>query len=215
MHRRTRLVLALLSACAGGMDILALVALGGVFTGSATGDIIRIGHGVGTCAWRVMATAGVALTGFALGVWIWARFLGTPEAVSPRALLLGTVAELLLLITFAVGWVLTEGQPSTHGVAPALLFVGALAMGAQSSVSMTLGGSTTFMTGVLANAIAGLATKAPPRRTLSPLIQPAALLVGVILTTLAFTRRPELAALLPLGFATLAVLAGSVGRRRR
>ncbi|PSK88926.1 uncharacterized protein DUF1275 [Murinocardiopsis flavida] len=80
--RWTAVLLALLTACAGGVDLLSVVVLGGVFSGVITGDLIHVGHGLGTAAWGAAGTAAAAIGGFGAGVAVWTRIV-TPPLTAP------------------------------------------------------------------------------------------------------------------------------------
>ena len=64
---RRSVALALLTACAGSMDLLSVAVLGGVFSGIITGNLVHAGHGVGTGHWPLAATAAGAVAAFATG----------------------------------------------------------------------------------------------------------------------------------------------------
>ncbi|WP_170140871.1 DUF1275 family protein [Allonocardiopsis opalescens] len=212
-HRRTLAVLLLLTGCAGGVDLLSVVVLGGVFAGIITGDLIHVAHGLGTAAWRTAATAAVAVAGFGAGVVAWARLVG-PRGGGPVRHLTGAMAaETAVLAAFAAAWALVGGRPDGLAEQLALLAAAAAAMGGQSVVARTLGSSTTYLTGTFTAALSELANGGPAAATLAPLARLGALLLGAVAATLALDVLPAAAPAVPLACAVAALLCRVVRRR--
>ncbi|WP_433274415.1 DUF1275 family protein [Pseudonocardia xinjiangensis] len=159
-RRWAGIVPAMLAACAGAVDLLALAGLGGAFAGVVTGNLVTAAYGVGTGNFRLITPAGTAVAAFAVGVLAWARLWhARPQAVVGMLL-----AELALLVVVAVGWIVTGAHPEPLA-ALILLAVAALAMGGQSVAALRLQASTTYMTGTLVSALQDVVTgRAGPRR---------------------------------------------------
>lgn len=213
--RWTAVLLALLTACAGGVDLLSVVVLGGVFSGVVTGDLIHVGHGLGTAAWGAAGTAAAAVAGFGVGVGIWARMVAPPEGGPARRVTGALFAEVAVLAAFTAGWVLVAGRPGSAPVQISLLVTSAVAMGGQSALARTLGGPTTYLTGTFTAAMAALATGGPASAVLNPLVRPVCLLLGAVAATLVLGTLPWAAALVPLTCAVAALLWRCSRPRRR
>lgn len=184
------------------MDLLAIVVLGGVFSGIITGNLVHAGQYVGTAYWRGAGTALAAVAAFAVGVWVWARLLGPPErAEHPRSRLL-LAAQTAVLGAFALVWAYMDGVPPGAWATLAMLVVAALTMGAQSAWARASGASTTYLTGALASAMTDWATGAGLRAHRAALIRLGALMVGAMATMLVLVSWPWAAALVPLGCVT-------------
>lgn len=202
---RRAAALALLTACAGGMDLLAIAVLGGVFSGIITGNLVHAGQDLGTGHWWGALTALGAVAAFGTGVWLWARSLGRPGQATHRRTraLLGTQTALLAL--FALVWLLVEGAPARPWGTTALLGWAAFTMGAQSAWARTLGVTTTYLSGALTTTLAGWANGDPLRRHRGALTRLGALSVGALATTLVLLALPWAAALPPAGCALAAL----------
>lgn len=198
---RATTALALLAACAGGMDLLSIVVLGGVFSGVITGNLVHVGQGLGTGHLLGAATAMAAVTAFGTGVWTWARLLGPSATVSHRRRTALLAAHTGLLSLFALAWALVGGAPPGHGIALALLAVSAFAMGAQSAWARTAGASTTYLTGTLASALAGWAQGDPLGAHGGAIARLAALTAGALTTMILLNAWPWSAPLLSLACA--------------
>ncbi|TCK21563.1 DUF1275 family protein [Pseudonocardia endophytica] len=142
--RSTAIVLALMAACAGVVDLWAVTSLGGAFAGVVTGNLVTVGRALGLLDVRDLVAPAVAVVGFAVGVGVWS-FARRRRA--PVLVLLAS--ELVLLVALAVAWPL-------DAPAPVLLAVASIAMGGQSSIALDLGESTTYLTGTLTGAVAAL-----------------------------------------------------------
>ncbi|GAB3713813.1 DUF1275 family protein [Nocardiopsis oceani] len=210
VHTRTPIrratALALLTACAGGMDLLSIAVLGGVFSGIITGNLVHAGQNLGSGHWLVAATALAAVAAFGAGVWVWARLLGPADRANPRRTTALLATEVALLTVFTTAWILLAGAPPHHTAATALLVLAAFCMGAQSAWARTTGASTTYLTGTLATALAGWATGDPFRAHRAAITRLSTLFVGALATMLVLLAWPWAAALLPLGCALTALV---------
>ncbi|WP_017586324.1 YoaK family protein [Nocardiopsis ganjiahuensis] len=198
---RAATALVLLAACAGGMDLLSIVVLGGVFSSVITGNLVHAGHGLGAGHLLGAATATAAVTAFGAGVWVWARLLGPPTALSHRRRTALLAAHTTLLALFALAWGLLGGDPPTHGATLALLAPAAFSMGAQSAWTHTAGASTTYLTGTLTSALAGWALGDRLSAHGGALARLAALVTGALATVLLWEAVPWAAPLWPLACA--------------
>jgi uncharacterized membrane protein YoaK (UPF0700 family) len=207
-------VLALLAACAGVVDVWAVVALGGAFAGVVTGNLVTAGHALAVAEPARLLPPAVAVAGFVVGVALWSLL----RRRWPTAVSVPLVAELVVLVVLAVAW------PLAPGATLPLLAGAALAMGGQSSVAQLLGQSTTYMTGTLTGAVSDLATG--DGRRWPALRQLGAIVLGAVAGGLALAYLPAvvpalahlpvvvpaLAALL--AAAAAAVVVRAVGDRR-
>ena len=169
---RNRLPEIALAACAGASDLLAVLTHGGAFASVITGNLILVGAESVTGGGLDMLAPATAVGGFAIGVAIWS-LLGRSR---PQAVVGLLAAELVLLIGYAVGWLMTAGQPGTVTGAVMLAAV-AGAMGGQSVVSLRMRAYTTYLTGALTTAVQDLIAHTSERR-LTGLRQLAALVAG-------------------------------------
>nr|WP_062341104.1 DUF1275 family protein [Herbidospora sakaeratensis] len=132
-----------LACCAGAVDLFTFLELGGAFAGIITGNVVTAASG----RWIAALTA---VAGFGAGAYAWAvtfRSRRTP----------GLVAELVLLVVVAIGWIGTGTHPDLSGRLVLLALAG-IAMGGQSAMMLGLHPNTTYMTGVLTTSLHDLAT---------------------------------------------------------
>lgn len=193
---RRSAALAALTACAGGMDLLSVTVLGGVFSGITTGNLVHAGHGAGTAQWTLAATAAGAVAAFATGVALASRLIGPAHNQTPARMRLQLALQTTIVAVFAAAWILVGGDPSAL-TSPALLAAAALAMGAQSAWARQNGSSTTYLTGTLTAAVADAATGQGLARHRWALIRLACLLAGATTTTLVLLWWAPAAALVP------------------
>lgn len=195
-------VLALLAACAGVVDVWAVVALGGAFAGVVTGNLVTAGHALAVAEPARLLPPAVAVAGFVVGVALWSLL----RRRWPTAVSVPLVAELVVLVVLAVAW------PLAPGATLPLLAGAALAMGGQSSVAQLLGQSTTYMTGTLTDAVSDLATG--DGRRWPALRQLAAIVLGAVAGGLALAHLPAVVPALAALLAAAAVVVRAVGDRR-
>ncbi|WP_017577333.1 DUF1275 family protein [Nocardiopsis kunsanensis] len=194
MRRST--ALAALTACAGGMDLLSVTALGGVFSGITTGNLVHAGHGAGTAHWPLAATAAGAVAAFATGAALASRTMGPSHEQTRARMRLQLALQTTVVALFAAGWLLVRANPGTL-TSPLLLGTAALAMGAQSAWARQNGTSTTYLTGTLTAAVADTATGQGLARHRWDLTRLACLLAGATTTTLVLVWWAPAAALVP------------------
>ena len=197
---RRSAALAALTACAGGMDLLSITVLGGVFSGIITGNLVHAGHGLGTTHWPLAAIATGAVTAFATGVALASRLMGPPHNQTQPRMRLQLALQTTLVVLFAGLWALVHGKPPTP-ISLLLLAMACLAMGAQSAWARQNGASTTYLTGTLTAAVTDAATGQGLSRHRWALIRLACLLVGAMTTTLALVWWTPAAALGPASYA--------------
>ncbi|ROO84555.1 uncharacterized membrane protein YoaK (UPF0700 family) [Actinocorallia herbida] len=135
---------AVLAACAGATDLLAVATLGGAFAGIVTGNFVNAAWGVTARDAARVVPAVVAVVAFAVGAAVWARVWRRPEG----SLTWPLVCELCLLLVVGVGWLAAGGEPGPWA-SSALLALASAAMGGQSVTALRLPVVTTYMTGML------------------------------------------------------------------
>ncbi|MFE2379722.1 YoaK family protein [Streptomyces sp. NPDC059398] len=200
-------VLPLLAAAAGAVDALAFIALGHVFAGVMTGNLILLAIGLGSGSPGDAAYPLVALTGFALSVVAAGRFCRThgsartdvtsagegPGGHWGRGVLVCLMAEVALLAAVGVAWADAGGHPDGAGRA-ALIAVLSVAMGLQTAAMFAAGPSgapTTYFTGTLSALLTNPSGGRPAGSRL------AALLAGAVGAAALRTWAPAWAALPP------------------
>ncbi|MBE3002428.1 DUF1275 domain-containing protein [Nocardiopsis sp. HNM0947] len=197
---RRPVALAVLTACAGGMDLISVAVLGGVFSGIITGNLVHVGHGLGAGQWTLAATAAGAVAAFAAGVGAASAIMGAPQRRTRSRVRLQLALQTTAVVAFAAAWAALGGEPSTVQ-APALLVLAALAMGAQSAWARESGASTTYLTGTLTAALSDAATGQGLARHRWALARLGFLLAGAAATTVCLIHYPGAAALVPAGCA--------------
>jgi uncharacterized membrane protein YoaK (UPF0700 family) len=151
---RTKIATLIGMAGIGGyVDAVSYLGLGHVFTAAMTGNTVLLALAVGEQDWSAAGRALVALLGFVGGVAVGQVLVGrfTARIQWPRAVSIGLLMELVLLLMLAAGWYFSGTQTGWWGLHP-LIAVSALAMGVQSATARTLGVAavtTTYVTGTL------------------------------------------------------------------
>ncbi|WP_019545702.1 DUF1275 family protein [Streptomyces sulphureus] len=166
---RAQLTLLLLATASGSVDALAFTALGGVFAGVMTGNLVLGGvAAAGAAPPGHIWSAACALGGYAVGTAAvalltrWARSASSaePGRLWPRRVRLAFGAEALVLAVLAGCWIAAGSAPADRW--QTLLVVGyATAMGAQATALLAAGRSgapTTYFTSTLTTLLARLAT---------------------------------------------------------
>jgi uncharacterized membrane protein YoaK (UPF0700 family) len=213
-------LLVVLSAAAGCLDVLCVTRLGGVFASVITGNLVQLGRAMATVDGRLAAGGSAAVGGYALGVAAGTVALrGAGGTGWRRRTSLVVAGETILLTCVAAAWPATGVQPG-RGTAPLLLGVAAMAMGAQSAVTISSGvrgASTTYLTGTLTDAVRALA--GDPHR-IAPVagsaVRLAALLCGAAVGALVLQVMPRWAPALPVALVGAVVMvAAALGRGRR
>jgi uncharacterized membrane protein YoaK (UPF0700 family) len=125
-----------------------------------TGNTVLLGLALGQAEAASALRSAVALAGFCLGGLAGTllverdqdRGTWTPQVTSAIAI------EGVLLLVFAVAWLLTGANPSAGVALSAMIALAALAMGLQSAIVRSLGVTgiaTTYLTGTLTTLMAG------------------------------------------------------------
>ena len=155
-----------LTALAGIVDAVSILALGRVFVANMTGNVVFIGFAVAGAAGFSLAASLLGLTGFIVGAGAGGRLIGSLG--SDRARLL-TAAVSLEFVLFAVATVVValSGQPVSTGSRDVAIVVLAAATGVQNAIArrlavpdLTTTVLTMTLTGLAADIRAGLRTSA-------------------------------------------------------
>lgn len=150
------LLLLLLSATAGAVDVVSYVELGRVFTANMTGNTVLLGLALGRVEPQAITHSGLALIGFLLGVTIGMGLVGEPNADHrwTRWITLTIAIEALVLASVLVGWQRSGGALDGKPIQLVLVVFTAVAMGLQTAAVRDLavdGIVTTYITGTLTN----------------------------------------------------------------
>ena len=152
-----------LAVVSGATDAIGYLALGHVFTGAMTGNLVLLGislaHRNGQRIGRVLAT----LVCFTVGVVLGARIARSPEPddpVWPSAVTRALAIEAVVLVAYATCWWTIGPDRGVVGNVT-LLGLGAIALGIQSAAMQRFGPglNTTFLSGSLTTLVACLATR--------------------------------------------------------
>ncbi len=171
MTARAQCSVVFLAAASGSVDALALSALGHVFAGVMTGNLVLMGVTAGSGGERGLPAA-LALAGYVTGTVLAARLCrgprtGTRAGGWPPRVVGCLWLEALLLVGFAAAAASSGGAPEGTW-RTVLLVTAATAMGLQSS-AMLAGGSmaapSTYFTGTLTALFAQLPAGGPPPST--------------------------------------------------
>jgi uncharacterized membrane protein YoaK (UPF0700 family) len=149
----------LLTWTAGCLDAMSYLGLGHVFTANMTGNTVLLGLALGQAQAASALHSAIALAGFCLG-----GLAGTllvernqhPSTWTPQ-LTTALALEGVLLVLFAVAWLLTGANPRAGVGLRAMIALAALAMGLQSAIVGSLGVTgiaTTYLTGTLTTLMA-------------------------------------------------------------
>ncbi|MEV3858720.1 YoaK family protein [Streptomyces sp. NPDC050095] len=157
MNPRAQLSLLLLAGASGAVDALAFTALGTVFAGVMTGNLVLLGISAGRGDGADVAAPLYALAGYAVGAAVTAlvcRGVERRDAWAGRVVAcLGAQCGVLAGVA-VVGGVL-DGRPE-GGWRSVLLVAAALAMGGQSAAMVAAGAApTTYFTGTLTTLVTG------------------------------------------------------------
>jgi uncharacterized membrane protein YoaK (UPF0700 family) len=215
--RRDAVLLAL-TFCAGSMDAISYLGMGGVFVGMMTGNLVILGFSIGTLSTGHIIQSLVSMAGFVVGVGIGELIVGPGRVFvpwPPRATV-GIGIELVLITTFAAGWMAFGGGPD--GIVQHLLLATAsTGMGMQTAVSRSLVRSSAPPTGVTGNpfvtsTLAGMAShlfSGLAFRWVPHAVALVALIAGAATGAVLLERVPLLAPLGTLTVLTAAVLAAA------
>ncbi len=143
--------LAVLSAAAGCLDVVAVTRLGGPFASVITGNLVLLGRALAQVDGGMVVDTSTAVGGYAVGVAGATLALGSGGPGWRRRTSMVAGAEVVLLLAVAYGWLATAAHPGRIVALP-LLGLAAAAMGVQSAVTLgtgVRGASTTYLTGTL------------------------------------------------------------------
>lgn len=211
--------LGLLSLAAGGMDSLAFLTLGEVFTSAMSGNTILFGLAVGEGRLLAASHSMVAFVGYVGGVAVAAPALSGERPAVARIL----AVETLLLAAFASCWTWVD-RPADPPAVYILILLSALGMGLQGAIARHLrvpGIMTIVFTNTLTSVVGTLAERA--RAGQRPLMLPqtwrqlAMFLVylgSAVLTALLMRLWPAVPPFLPV-ICVLLVLGGMAAGRLR
>jgi uncharacterized membrane protein YoaK (UPF0700 family) len=153
-----------LAATSGATDAIGYLALGHVFTSAMTGNLALVGIAVAHHDGERIGRVAVSLVCYMAGVALGARIARGPERddpVWPPAVTRALAVEAVFFGMYAACW-WAVGAGMNVDAKAALLGLGAIALGIQSSAMQRfgeqLGLNTTFLTGALARLVGRLAT---------------------------------------------------------
>ncbi|WP_372344873.1 YoaK family protein [Streptomyces sp. KL116D] len=162
MNRRAQISLLLLAGASGAVDALAFTALGTVFAGVMTGNLVLLGISAGRGFWNDVGAPLLALGGYAVGAALAALVCRGVRRDDGRGVWPGRVVGCLAAQTVLLGFVAVTGgvlggEPS-GAWRDVLLVVAAVAMGGQSAAMVAAGtgaAPTTYFTGTLTTLVTG------------------------------------------------------------
>jgi uncharacterized membrane protein YoaK (UPF0700 family) len=204
-----------LAAASGATDAIGYLALGNVFTSAMTGNLALLGialaHRDGERVGRVL----VSLVCYMVGAAIGARIARTPEPgdpVWPSAITRALAIEAVFFVAYAATWWAVGAQSNIFGKA-ALLGLGAIALGIQSSAMQRFGAglglNTTFLSGSLIKLVGRLATGHRYRDSRHHLLVLVGLVCGGFLGALLVLHAPTFAPAVPLVALAVALCASA------
>lgn len=155
MHiKRDHIIILLLCALSGVIDVLGYIGLSHVFTANMTGNIVLLGIGIGDARQVVLSNAAIALAGFVIG--IAATVLVQKKNGTSRSILFWE----FILFLFVAAMILL--MPISEGLSSVILLLLSTAMGMQTIAGRNLkiaGLSSTVLTSTLAAFVEGLMGK--------------------------------------------------------
>jgi uncharacterized membrane protein YoaK (UPF0700 family) len=186
---------AVLALTAGAVNAVTFVRLGRVFSSVITGNLALLGVAAGQRAGNLAENGSLALAGYAFGVLagtLVARTARSDQRIWPRRATVTLAAELLVLIGFSAGWLVTDGHPA-DAAQLALLAVAATAMGMQSSAVRHLGlMSSTYLTSTLTGILEVVPVGRLPASWQRDVSALGSLVVGAVIGGAAATASPAL-----------------------
>lgn len=202
-----------LAVTSGATDALGYLALGNVFTSAMTGNLALLGialaHHDGERIGRVLVSLFSYMAGAALGARV-ARTAEPNDPVWPSAITRALTLEAIFFVAYAGVW-WAVGAGSDIYAKAALLSLGAIALGIQSSAMQRfgegLGLNTTFISGALVKLVGRLATRHRYRDLHHHLLVLVGLVCGASLGALLVLHAPTLAPLVQLVPLALALCA--------
>ncbi|MCM3226928.1 YoaK family protein [Terribacillus saccharophilus] len=149
--KRDHIIILLLCAVSGVIDVLGYIGLSHVFTANMTGNIVLLGIGIGDARQVVLSNAALALVGFVIGI-IATVFIqrksGTSRSILTWEFILILLSAIIILL-IPVGGVISS----------IILLILSIAMGMQTIAGRNLkiaGLSSTVLTSTLAAFVEGL-----------------------------------------------------------
>lgn len=208
--------LAVLSAAAGCLDVVAVTRLGGPFASVITGNLVLLGRAFAQVDGGMVVDTSTAVVGYAVGVAGATLALGGGGPGWRRRTSVIAGAEAVLLLAVAFGWLASDAHPGRVVSLP-MLGLGAAAMGAQSAVTLgtgVRGASTTYLTGTLTTVMRVL-VRGPHRLSASGggAVRLAALLAGAAAGGLLLRFAPLWAPALAAALVAVVVVVATAGTR--
>jgi uncharacterized membrane protein YoaK (UPF0700 family) len=214
-ERVVTLLLAVLTAAAGSLDVFCLTRLNGLFASVITGNLVQLGRAIAsTDAWFAVEAA-TTVGSYGLGVAAGTAALRRCAAGWRRRTTLLLTVEVVLLIGLVAGWLATDARP-VGSASPLLLGLAAAAMGIQSAVTIASGvrgASTTYLTGTLTDAVRAVVGD-PHRLAGGAAGRLAALLFGACLGALVLRLAPAWAPVLAAALVAAVLLAATLAQIR-
>jgi uncharacterized membrane protein YoaK (UPF0700 family) len=202
-HLRNGAAMAL-AAASGATDAIGFLALGQVFTSAMTGNLVLLGIALARHDAERIGQVLVALVCYMAGVALGARITRAPEPndpVWPQAVTRALAVEAVFFVAYATLWWATGAHLGVEAQA-ALVGLGAIALGIQSSAMQRfgegLGLNTTFLSGSLTRLVGRLATGHRFRDLHHHLLVLAGLVCGGVLAALLVLHAPAFAPLVQL-----------------
>jgi uncharacterized membrane protein YoaK (UPF0700 family) len=194
----------LLAAASGATDAIGYLALGNVFTSAMTGNLALLGialaHRDGERIGRVLVSLLCYMTGAVIG----ARIAHTPQPgdpVWPPAITRALAIEAVFFVAYGATWWAVGPRSDIYAKA-ALLGLGAIALGIQSSAMQRFNGglglNTTFVSGALIKLVGLMATGHRFRDIRHHLLVLIGLVCGCFLGALLVLHAPTFAPAVPL-----------------
>jgi uncharacterized membrane protein YoaK (UPF0700 family) len=208
----------LLALGSGAVDALSFAALGQVFTGVMTGNLVLLGVSLGRGRFTAAVPAVAAIVAYIAGVYgaaSWLRGTHADDTDPWPARVSAALAAVLAAQAAVLVWWLATGARPGPAVRDVLVGLSALAMGVQSAAVNAVsvpGAATTYLTGTLTVLTTELATTGAPltmRRRVAVLV---AALAGAVLDAVLLTWARPAAPALPFA-ATVAVIILTLPRR--
>ncbi|MFD6332610.1 YoaK family protein [Streptomyces niveus] len=213
--------LILFAGASGAVDVLAFIALGRVFAGVMTGNLVLLGLSLtGTGDEGGPAAPLLALGGYVVGVAVVAPFVRRrpeePETHWPRAVVRWLAVEVTVLAAVAVAWGAAGGAPAQPWLDVVLVAV-AVAMGMQSAAlaaAGAAGGPGTYFTGTLTQVVVrAVGTGGARRADLGSLTRLVALTAGASVGALVYAASAPWAMAVPLLWASAALACAAFSPR--
>lgn len=176
--KRDHIVILLLCALSGVIDVLGYIGLSHVFTANMTGNIVLLGIGIGDAREVVLSNAALSLVGFVIGI-VFTVFIQRKGGKSKSILTLEFI--LILLSALIILFIPIEGVISSI-----ILLILSASMGMQTIAGRNLkiaGLSSTVLTSTLAafvEGIMGVVQKNAQKLTLDTYLRGGAILLYLL-----------------------------------